>query len=115
MYNFQVERLAGLRRQPRVARWALALWIAWAVILWNVVFDHQLAVAGRRYVHAATVAAEQGTSYARVDDWMRPAVARGLWIASSSAGAVLLAGLLGVRVATTSSARGQKRRATSGA
>ncbi len=115
MYNLQVERLASLRRQPRVARWALALWIAWAVVLWNVVFDHQLAVAGRRYVHAATVAAEQGTAYARVDDWMRPAVARGLWIASASAGAVLLAGLLGVRAATTSSTRGQNRRTASGA
>ena len=82
------------RRAARIARW---LWIIWAVILWNVVFDHVIVVAGRWYLHAAQLAAEVGGPYARIDDWMRPAVTRGLWIATAAAGAVLLIGLLAVR------------------
>jgi hypothetical protein len=33
---------------------ALALWIVLALVVWNVVFDRVLVVAGRQYVHAAT-------------------------------------------------------------
>ena len=44
--------------QPRAkVRLARALWIAWAVIVWNVVFDHVIVVAGRSYIHAAGSAA----------------------------------------------------------
>ena len=85
---------------PRAARIAAALWIVLAVIVWNAVFDYQLVVAGRLYVHAAAAAARAGAPYARVDDWMRPAIVRGLWLASAAAGAILLAGVLGVRFAT---------------
>jgi hypothetical protein len=79
-----------LRQPARAARLAAVLWIAWAVIAWNVVFDHVLVVAARGYLHAAGVAAQTG-AFVRMDDWMRPAVANGLWIAS-----VVSAGILGI-------------------
>jgi hypothetical protein len=98
MYNLQVQRTRRLL-VPQAARIAAALWIVLAVIVWNAVFDYCLVIAGRLYVHAAAAAAQAGSSYARVDDWMRPAMVRGLWLASIAAGAILLTGLLGVRLA----------------
>ena len=79
-----------------MVRLARALWIAWAVIAWNVVFDHVIVDAGRRYVYAAAVAAAQGRPYLRMDDWMRPALSRGLWIASAVAGVILVVGLFAI-------------------
>jgi hypothetical protein len=100
MYNSNVVRIRLLPLPSHAARVAAALWIVLAVIVWNAVFDYQIVVAGRLYVHAAAAAAQAGSSYARVDDWMRPAIAKGLWLASAVAGTTLLAGLLGVRLAT---------------
>jgi len=74
-----------------MARLALALWIAWAVLVWNVVFDQVIVLAGREYIQAA-LAAGAGP-FANMDDWLRPAVARGLWLASGAAGAILLTGV----------------------
>jgi hypothetical protein len=96
-------RVAALRQPARAARIARALWIAWAVIVWNVVFDHVIVVAGRNYIAAAGRAAAAGPSgrLVDIDDWMRPAVTRGLWIATAAGGAILLTGLSSVRVART--------------
>ena len=47
------DRAAPRRRAQaarHAARLARALWIAWAVIVWNVVFDHVIVVAGRSYI-----------------------------------------------------------------
>jgi hypothetical protein len=84
--------------QPRpAARIARALWIAWAVIVWNVVFDRVIVVAGRNYVAAAgRAAANPAGPFANMDDWMRPAVTRGFWIATAAGGVVLLTGLAAV-------------------
>jgi hypothetical protein len=49
--------LESLRQPVRAARMARWLWIAFAIVVWNVVFDRVLVLAGRQYVHAATVAA----------------------------------------------------------
>jgi hypothetical protein len=89
--------LAALREPARARRIARALWITWAIVVWNVVFDRVIVVAGRRYVRAATAAARGGGPFARVDDWMRPAVTRGLWTATAAGAAVLVIGLLAVR------------------
>lgn len=86
-------------RTITTARVAAALWIVWSVLLWNVLFDHVIVVAGREYIVAANRAASGPGPYARLDDWMRPAVGRGLAIATASAGAVLLVGLVAVRLA----------------
>ena len=37
-------------------RLAVALWIVWAIVVWNVVFDQVLVNAGRDYVRAAMAA-----------------------------------------------------------
>src|SRR5205814_8209664 len=53
----------------RAARLARALWILWAVLLWNVVFDHVIVVAGRSYVAAAArAAASTGAAPTNLDD-----------------------------------------------
>jgi hypothetical protein len=111
-------RVAALRQPVPAARVARALWMVWAVIVWNVVFDHVIVVAGRSYISAATRAANAPRPDARplpnppflhppflhppflnMDDWMRPAVTRGLWIATAAGAAILLTGWVAVRVA----------------
>jgi hypothetical protein len=82
--------------RPRVA---LGLWMIFAVVVWNVVFDRVLVNAGREYVRAALAAADGTGPYARIDDRMRPALCRALGAASATAGVVVLVGLVGIRVA----------------
>ena len=84
------------------ARLAAALWIAWAVVVWNVVLDQTIVLAARRYIVAAVGAAKGSGPYARIDDWMRPAVARGFWLATATAAAILAIGFISLRLATRS-------------
>ena len=97
-------RLAALRQPARAARIAAALWVVWAVVVWNVVFDRVIVVAGRQYLRAAALAVAAGGPYARIDDWMRPAVTAALWMASAAAAAILILGWFGVRLAAVRSA-----------
>src|SRR3954467_10742817 len=93
-------RVESWRRPRSAVRLARALWIVWAIVVWNVVFDHVIVVAGRDYIAAASRAAfSVPPRYENMDLWMRPAVTRGLWIASGSAGVIAMAGLLLVRAA----------------
>jgi hypothetical protein len=78
---------------------ALGLWIVWAFCVWNVIFDRVLVLAGRRYVYAAAVAARQSAAYVKVDDWMRPAVTRGFWMATAGGAVIVALGVAGVRAA----------------
>jgi hypothetical protein len=82
--------LAALRQPRSAVRIAVALWVVWAVIVWNVVFDHVIVVAGRDFIAAAGLAATGPGPYARMDDWMRPAVTRAFWTATASAAAILV-------------------------
>jgi hypothetical protein len=91
--------LAPFRQPARAARIARWLWVAFAVVVWNVVFDRVLVLAGRKYVHAATVAARGSGAYLRVNDWMRPAITRGLWTATAAAAVILAVGLVCVPLA----------------
>lgn len=86
---------------------AIALWIALALVVWNVVFDRVLVVAGRQYVYAATRAARGSGPYLRVDDWMRPAERRALWMASVAGGTILAAGLVSIGLATRRSLKSE--------
>jgi hypothetical protein len=98
--------VAAWRQPRRAARIARALWIAWAVVVWNVVFDRVIVVAGRRYIAAAArAAALPAGPFASMDDWMRPAVSRGFWIATAAAAAVLVTGLAAVRRAARHQSR----------
>ncbi len=93
-------------------RLATALWMVLAVIVWNVVFDRVLVVAGRDYVRSALVAAGGVGPYARIDDQMRPAASRAFWAATTAAGVVVAVGIAAVRFAartpTPDSARPKK-------
>jgi len=100
--------VSALRRRGRAARIAAGLWFAWAVIVWNVVFDHVIVVAGRRYIAAALRAAAGPGPYARMDDWMRPALTRAFWTASAAAGLILVI-LLAVLTSTRAAARAPGR------
>jgi hypothetical protein len=93
-------RVDALRQPGPAARLARALWIAWAIVVWNVVFDRVIVVAGRSYVLAAAraAAADPSAGPLNMDDWMEPAVARGLWMATAAAGAVLVTGLAAIGV-----------------
>lgn len=80
-------------------RLAAALWIVLAVVVWNVIFDRVIVLAGRRYVHDAAIAANQGGPYLLVDERMRPAVARGVRLASTAGVGVAVFGLAAVALA----------------
>ena len=69
------------------------------MLVWNVVFDHVIVVAGRSYIAAARRAAGSAGPFANMDDWMRPAVTRGFWIATASGAFILLTGLAAVGLA----------------
>ncbi len=83
---------------PSRVRAAALLWIACAAVVWNVIFDRVLVLAGRRYVQAAALAARESEAYLRIDDWMPAAASRGLWLASAGAGLALIAGFAAIAV-----------------
>jgi hypothetical protein len=78
----------------QAARIARALWIAWAIVVWNVIFDHIIVVAGRRLISAAGAAGA-----VRIDEFMQPAITRGIWTATAAASAILIAGVSAVQLA----------------
>lgn len=83
----------------RSVRAAALLWILWAIVAWNVVLDQVIVLAARRYIVAAIAAAQSAGPYARIDDWMQPAIARGFWLANLVGGVILLVGFILVRLA----------------
>ena len=88
-------------------RAAVWLWIAFAFLVWNAVFDQVIIDAGRHYVEMATASGEANGPFVKIDDTMRPARSRALWLASASAGAILVVGLFAVRAATRSESAGR--------
>jgi hypothetical protein len=93
------DRIAAARQPRPAARLAITLWILWAVVVWNVVFDQVIVRAGRDYIGAAARASRGDSPRPDMDAFMRPAVTRGLWIATASGGLVLFIGLASVRAA----------------
>jgi hypothetical protein len=91
-------------RRMFLRRIALMLWITWAIAVWNVVFDYVIVVAGREYLAAAIAASHAAGPYPRMDDWMRPAVTRGLWMATAASAAILVVGLTAIRAASVNQA-----------
>ncbi len=94
---------------------AVLLWVVFAFLVWNVIFDRLIVLAGRRYSYDATLAFRAG-HYLRIDDAMRPAIAHGVRVASLWAGVVVVVGLVLIRVAAARDARQRKngRAVTSG-
>ena len=90
-------RLRQILRSPRVAA---ALWLVLAFCVWNVIFDRILVLAGRRYSNAAATAVRDGRGYVRIDDWMRPAIAHGVRVATTAGVAIAVFGLIAVALAS---------------
>jgi hypothetical protein len=84
---------------PRSVRLAVALWLTFAFCVWNVIFDRTLVLAGRRFVWAAGLAVTRGGPYLLIDEWMRPAIAHGVWVASLASGAIVAASMAAIYVA----------------
>jgi len=102
-------RFRNVLRSPRVAA---GLWLVLAFSVWNVVFDRILVLAGRRYSYAAAMAVREGRAYVRIDDWMRPAIAHGLRVATVAGLAVAVSGLIAVAIASRVDRRPTKERGT---
>jgi len=83
--------------KSRAARW---LWLAFAFVVWNVVFDRMIVQAGRDYVDLAVAAAKNNAPYVKIEDTMRPAQSRALWWATGSALAILVTGIAAIRRAS---------------
>jgi hypothetical protein len=84
---------------PKKVWLAAVLWLVLAAVVWNVVFDRVVVLAGRRFVHDATVSARAGV-YLRIDDTMRPAVADGVRLASLVSVPIAILGLAAVSLAS---------------
>lgn len=101
----------GLDTHPRRAvRAAAMLWALLALVVWNVVFDRLLVLAGRRFVHAAAVADSDRQAYLLVDPWMRQATVQAFWMASAVAIAVLVGGGAAILIASRRDNETRQRR-----
>ena len=80
-------------------RLAVFLWLLFAFVVWNVVFDRILVIEGREYVYAAAVAASKPAPYVLASPWMRAARSRALWTATAAAAGVLTIGFAGIAIA----------------
>ena len=80
-------------------RLAVFLWLLFAFVVWNVVFDRVLVIEGRQYVYAAAVAASTSAQYVLASPWMRAAQSHALWTATAAATGVLTIGFAGIAVA----------------
>ena len=90
----------------RLLRLAVGLWLAFGFVVWNVVFDHELVVAGRNYSQAASIAFREHRAYERLNDWMPAATSRSVAVATAAGLATTALGLSAVAVAA---ARARKR------
>jgi len=91
--------------RPRLAAW---LWVVWAFVVWNLVFDRVIIEAGRDYVRLAVAASQEGGPYVRIEDTMRPARSRALRLATASAGVILVVGFVAIRRANRSRSSGNR-------
>lgn len=85
------------RRQTVVA---MALWLALACVVWNVVFDRLIVLAGRRYSHDAAVTYRKSGHYLLINDVMLPAIRHSGRVATAIATGISVVGLTMIWTAT---------------
>jgi hypothetical protein len=78
---------------------AVVLWLVFAFVVWNVVFDRMVVLAGRRYSHDAVTLYRSTGRYLLIDDVMRPAVVHAVRVASAVGGGTAVVGLMLVGIA----------------
>lgn len=78
---------------------AVVLWLVFAFLVWNVIFDRMIVLAGRRYSHDAAVFYRTTGRYLLINDVMRPAVAHASRVATAVAAAVVAVSMVLIRFA----------------
>ncbi len=78
---------------------AVVLWLLLAAVVWNVIFDRLIVLAGRRYSHDAYVLYRSTGRYLLINDVMRPAIAHAVRVASAVAGTLAVVALVAIRFA----------------
>ena len=78
---------------------AVALWLLFAAVVWNVIFDRLIVLAGRRYSHDAYVLYRTTGRYLLINEVMRPAIAHAVRVASGVAGTIAVIALIAIRFA----------------
>ncbi len=86
------------RRQRTVL--AVVLWLVLAGVVWNVVFDRLVVIAGRQYSHDAAVVFRSTGRYLLINEMMPAAVSHAARVASLVAGAIAAVALLLIGVAS---------------
>ena len=86
------------RRQQTIL--AAVLWLVFAAVVWNVIFDRLVVLAGRRYSYDAFVLYHATGRYLLINDVMRPAIAQAVRVASAVAGSIVVAALVLIRIAS---------------
>ena len=78
---------------------AVVLWLLLAAVVWNVIFDRLIVLAGRRYSHDAYVLYRSTGRYLLISDVMRPAIAHAARVASVAAGTIAVVAMIAIRFA----------------
>lgn len=79
---------------------ALLLWLAFAFVTWNVVFDRHVYVAAVRFTQEQIQRRERGEAVSSIEEAFTPEVGRAARQASVWGGAVLVVGLALLQRAT---------------
>ena len=79
---------------------AAVLWLLLAAVVWNVIFDRLIVLAGRQYSHDAYVLYRTTGRYLLINDVMPPAIAHAVRVASAVAGTIAVAALIAIRFAS---------------
>ncbi|MCX6552997.1 MAG: hypothetical protein NTY02_18685 [Acidobacteria bacterium] len=86
----------GWRRRWRIAAW---LWAAFAIVVWNVVFDAVVIQSGRDYLTQQALHQQGRGPAVTIPQVMRPGIRAGLRLATFSGGGVAAVGAAGVWLA----------------
>jgi hypothetical protein len=79
--------------RPRTLLLAIALWIVFGFVVWNVVFDNEIRLASDAYLARQGAHDAGHGSAVTIDSFMTPAKTRGLRLASFWGGAAAVSGI----------------------
>ncbi|HYU78221.1 MAG TPA: hypothetical protein VEK56_04505 [Vicinamibacterales bacterium] len=89
----------------RVRRLVLAVWAALAFVIWNVVYDREVSLAGAEFTRTQVQRYQRGEPVASINAAFRPRVAHAAQIASIWGGGVLTTGIVLSKIAERQSRR----------
>lgn len=78
-------------------RFVIALWLAFAFVTWNVVFDRRTADAAHRFTRDQIVRYQQGVPVVPIERGFSPQLRPAALQASLYAGVVLVCGAVAIR------------------